>query len=155
MPIERWRPKWDLMRSPFQEFGRMEDEMERVFGRLFRGWPWRAAEATGWAPAVDMTERDDEIVLRADLPGLEQKDIEVNVHDGMITVKGERKEEREAKEKGYHYSERSFGAFVRTLPLPSGIDADKVRATFKNGVLEVHVPRTRESKGKKIEVKAA
>lgn len=150
MAIERWR-------SPFQELSRMEDEMEKTFGRWFRGWPWRAAEERGWgwAPAVDMMERDDEIVLRADLPGLEQKDIEVTVRDGMITIQGERKEEREEKEKGYYYTERSFGAFARTLPLPSGIEEDKVKASFKSGVLEVHLPKAKEVKGKKIEIKAA
>jgi HSP20 family protein len=100
-------------------------------------------------------ERDDEIVLRADLPGLEQKDIEVTVRDGMITIQGERKEEREEKEKGYYYTERSFGAFARTLPLPSGIEEDKVKASFKSGVLEVHLPKAKEVKGKKIEIKAA
>jgi len=143
------------MRSSFQELGRMEREMEDMFGRFFRGWPWRAAEEGGWAPAVDMMEREDEIVLQTDLPGLEQKDVEVTVRDGMITIQGERKEEREEKEKGYYYTERSFGAFTRTLPLPSGIEADKVKATFKNGVLEVHLPRAKEAKGKKIEIKAA
>lgn len=122
MAIERWR-------SPFQELSRMEDEMEKTFGRWFRGWPWRATEERGWgwAPAVDMMERDDEIVLRADLPGLEQKDIEVTVRDGM----------------------------TRTLPLPSGIEEDKVKASFKSGVLEVHLPKAKEVKGKKIEIKAA
>jgi hypothetical protein len=102
-----------------------------------------------------MVDRDDEIVLRADLPGLDEKDIEVRVHDHTLTIQGERKEEKEEKKEDYYFSERSYGAFTRTLPLPAGVEADKVKATFKKGVLEVHLPKAKEAKGKKIEVKAS
>jgi HSP20 family protein len=105
---------------------------------------------------VDMLDQKDEIVLRADLPGLEEKDIDVTVHDGSVTIRGERREETEEKKKDeYYYCERKYGAFSRTLPLPTGIDADKVKATFKRGVLEVHLPKAKEARGRKIEVKAA
>jgi HSP20 family protein len=102
-----------------------------------------------------MVDHDDEIVLRADLPGLEEKDIEVRVHDHTLTIQGERKEEKEEKKEDYYYSERSYGAFARTLSLPAGVEADRVKATFKKGVLEVHLPKAKEAKGKKIEIKAA
>jgi HSP20 family protein len=141
------------MTRPFRELARLEREMEDMFSR-FPTWPWGERER-GWAPAVDMVDRKDEIVLRADLPGLEEKDIEVTVQDSNVTIRGERKEETEEKKDDYYWCERSYGAFVRTLPLPTGIDADKVKATFKNGVLEVHLPKAKEAKGKKIEVKAA
>ena len=104
---------------------------------------------------VDMIDEDDRIVVRADLPGLDEKDIEVTVHDGMLTVRGERKAEKEEKKEGYYYNERSYGMFSRTLPLPAAVEADKVKATFKKGVLEVHLPKAKEAQGKKIEIKAA
>ncbi len=153
MALELWRPR--LMRSPFREMARMQREMEEMFDRFFPGWLWERERERAWAPAVDMIDRKDEIVLRADLPGLEQKDIEVTVQDGMVTIRGERKEEKEEKAEDYYYCERSFGAFARTLPLPSGVDAERVTATFKNGVLEVHVPKAKEAKGRKVEIKAA
>ena len=156
MALEAWRPRWGLMRGgPFREMARMEREMEDVFGRSFREWPWPrlAGEARGWAPAVDMIDRKDEVVLRADLPGLEQKDIEVSVEDGILTVRGERKEEREAKEEDYYCCERWAGTFARSLTLPPGVESEKVKAVFRNGVLEIHLPKTKEAKGKKVEVK--
>lgn len=157
MAIERRRPGWGLMPAdPFRELARMEREMEDLFGRFFRDWPWpRTDVARAWAPAVDMLDRKDEIVLRADLPGLEQKDVRVTVQDGMLTIQGERKEEKEVKEENYYQCERWAGSFARSLALPPGADAEKIKATFKNGVLEVHIPKALEAKGKTIEIKAA
>jgi HSP20 family protein len=153
MALELWRPRL-MARSPFRELARMERDMEEMFGRL-PAWPWGDRERS-WAPEVDMLDQKDEIVLRADLPGLEEKDIDVTVHDGSVTIRGERREETEEKKKDeYYYCERKYGAFSRTLPLPTGIDADKVKATFKRGVLEVHLPKAKEARGRKIEVKAA
>ncbi len=151
MALERWRPRLPVY-SPFRELARLEREMEEMFGRL-PIWPWGDRER-GWAPAVDMVEYDDEIVVRADLPGLEEKDIEVTVQDGTLAIRGERKEDREEKGE-YYYSERCAGAFSRTLALPATVEADRVRATFKKGVLEVHLPKAKEAKGRKIEIKAA
>jgi HSP20 family protein len=142
-----------MARSPFRELARFEREMEDMFGRM-PAWPFGERER-GWAPAVDMVDRQDEIVLRADLPGLAEKDIEVTVEDGGVTIRGERKEETEEKKEDYYYSERTYGMFARTLPLPTSVDADKVKATFKGGVLEVHLPKSKEAKGRKIEIKAA
>jgi HSP20 family protein len=147
MALERWRPR-GLTRSPFRELAR---EMEEAFGRFFpgseeRGYPW--------TPAVDMVDEKDEIVVKADLPGLDQKDIEVTVEDGTLTIRGERKEEKEEKKENYYCAERSYGAFLRSIPLPKGVEADKVKATFKKGVLEIHLPKAKEAKGKTVEVKA-
>jgi len=152
MAIERWWPRWGLTRGPL---GELEREMEDWFGRFAGGWPWPrlAGEFRGGAPAVDLADRKDEVVLRADLPGLEQKDIEVTVEGGMLTIRGERKEEKEEKRENYYHAERWAGRFARSVMLPPGVDADKVKATFKNGVLEVHIPKTKEAKGKKVEVK--
>lgn len=101
-----------------------------------------------------MLDRKDEVVLRADLPGIDQKDIEVTVEQGMLTIRGQRKEEKEVKEQDYSCSGRWTGSFARNLALPPGVDAEKIRATFKNGVGEVHLPKTGEGKGKRVEVKA-
>jgi HSP20 family protein len=151
MALELWRPRL-MDRSPFRDLARLGRDMEEAFG--WPAWPWGERE-TGWAPAVDMIDRKDEIVLRADLPGLAEKDIEVTVQDGSLTIRGERKEEKEEKKEDYYCCERRYGLFARTLPLPAGVEADKVKATFKNGVLEVSMPKAKEAKGKKIEVKAA
>jgi HSP20 family protein len=134
----------------------MEQEMEETFDRFFQGWPWSRgpAEGLGWAPAIDVVDRKDEVVLRADLPGMTEKDVEVTMQDGNLTIRGERKEEKEEKEENYYCCERSYGAFSRALAVPAGVNVGKINATFKNGVLEVHLPKTKEVTGKKIEVKA-
>ncbi len=144
------------MRGPFPRLGRLEHEMENVLGRLFRDWPFPRffGEARGAAPALDMLDRKDEVILRADLPGLEHKDIEVTVEEGMLTIRGERKGEREAREEDFYCCERWAGSFERSLALPPGVDAGKVKAAFKNGVLEVRLPKVEKAKGKRIEIRA-
>jgi HSP20 family protein len=140
--------------GPWRELARMEQEMEEALGRPFPTWPsFHRGDGGTWTPSVDLLDRKEELVLRADLPGLEQKDIEVNVQDGMLTIRGERKEEKEAKEETYYCCERWAGTFTRSIALPPGVDADKVKAGFRNGVLEVHLPKTKEAKAKKIDIK--
>jgi len=155
MAIERWRPGAGPMRGPFRGLGRLEREMEDVFGRLFRDWPFPRVfgEARGVAPALDMLDKKDAVILRADLPGLDQKDIEVNVEEGVLTIRGERKGEETVKEEDYYCCERWAGSFERSLALPSGVDAEKIKATFKQGVLEVRLPKVEKAKGKKIEIR--
>lgn len=152
MALEVWRPKWGLARGPFRD---LEREMDQMFSRFFREWPSprSVGEARGWAPPVDMVDRKDEVLLRADVPGLEQKDIQVTVEDGMLTIKGERKEDKEVKDEEYYAWERWCGSFARSMTLPPGLETDKIRAVFRNGVLEVHLPKSKEAKGKKIEIK--
>lgn len=154
MAIERWRPGFDLMRGPFRELRRLEREMENLFGKFVREWPFPRGigEAPGFAAAVDMADRKEEILLRADLPGLTQKDVEVTVTDGVLYIRGERKEEREAKEEDYYCCERWAGRFERSIALPAGVDADHVRASFKNEILEVHLPKVERAKEKAIPV---
>jgi HSP20 family protein len=136
--------------EPFRAF-------DDLVSRMFDDWlsPRLAGEARGWSPAVDMVDRKDEIVLRADVPGLEQKDIQVDVENGMLTIRGTRQGEREAKEEDYYCCERWAGSFSRTIALPSGIEQDKIKATFKNGVLEVHVPKSPTAASKSIQIQAA
>lgn len=154
MAIQRWRPQRGLMRGPFREMARMEREMEDLFGRFFRNLPLERSlgEERAGAPAIDMIDRKDEVILRADLPGLDQKDIEVMLEEGILTIRGERRQEREVKEEEYYCCERWAGAFARSQPLPPGVDPENIKASFKNGVLEIHLPKTKEAKGKRIEV---
>ena len=152
MALETWRPRLTAW-NPFGDLARIERDIEAAFGRPMR-WPFGDGER-GRAPAVDMIDGQDEIVVRADLPGLDEKDVEVTLQNGALTIRGERKEEKEEKKDNYCYSERSYGAFARTLTLPAGVERDKVKATFTKGVLEVHLPKAKDAKGTKVEVKAA
>lgn len=106
-------------------------------------------------PPIDMYECENSVVLKADLPGISPKDIDITVNEDSITISGERSEEKEVKETDYYRSERSYGRFMRQVPLPSGVDRDKIQATFKDGVLEAVLPLKEGSKQKRIEVKAA
>jgi HSP20 family protein len=107
-----------------------------------------------WLPAVDVSETGDKITVKAEIPGMEAKDIEISMVGDTLTLKGEKKAEREEKEENYHMVERSYGSFSRTMKLPATVDADKVEATYKNGVLTVVLPKKEEVKPKAIEIKA-
>jgi HSP20 family protein len=153
MAMDLWRPRAGLARRRSEPFRTFDDFVNRMFDDWLS--PRVTGEARGWSPAVDMIDQKNEIVLRTDLPGLDQKDIQVNVENGMLTIRGTRDEEREAKDEDYYCCERWSGGFSRTVTLPPGIDPEKISATFKNGVLEVRVPKSSQSVGKSIEVKAA
>ncbi|HEY7553391.1 MAG TPA: Hsp20/alpha crystallin family protein [Candidatus Binatia bacterium] len=146
---------------PFSDLTRWERDMERMmddfFDRRMRPWwPERWLRTEGFTtnvPALDVFEEKDELVVKAELPGMEKDNVEVNLTDHTLTIKGEKKKEEEVKEEKYYRSERSYGSFVRTLQLPADVQADKVKASFKNGVLEVRLPKTEEAKAKEIKVK--
>ena len=106
-----------------------------------------------WAPAVDIIEDDKEFLVKADLPEVKREDLHINVENGMLVIHGERKFEREDKKKRYHRTERSFGSFTRSFSLPEGADSTKIRAEFKDGLLQVHIPKSETAKPKQIEVK--
>ena len=112
--------------------------------RFFADWPFSSAqrEPRTWSPAVDVYEDDKSIVVKADLPDVDEKDIDIHVEDGMLTVKGERKFEKETKDKNFHRVERSYGSFSRSFALPEGVEQDKISAAYNKGVLEVTVPKT-------------
>ena len=148
-------------RRSMMDLGRWEHDMDRMmedfFGRRFRPWwpeRWfRGAEFEMRAPAVDVFEEKDDIVVKAEVPGIDKDNISVTLSDSTLTIKGEKKKEDEVKEENYYRSERSYGAFVRTVALPKEVHADKVKASFKNGVLEVRMPKTEEAKTKEIKEK--
>jgi HSP20 family protein len=149
--IQRFTP---FSASPFGEFSRMQNQLNRLLSSLA---PAQEESMSDWAPEVDIYEDEKGIQVRADIPGIDPKDVKVNVENGMLTVSGERTQEKEEKKENYHRMERSYGSFCRTFSLPDYADADKIEASYKNGVLHVSVPKKAgvESKqGKQIEVRA-
>lgn len=166
MAEEKSKAPAPVERRPLES---LRGEIDRLFEHFDRTWHspfrrsmvdfeplWRSATSWASAPAVDITEKDDAYEVAAELPGMEEKDVNVNVSGGMLTITGEKKEEKEEKKKDYHLSERRYGAFERAFALPPGVDADKIDAAFKNGVLTVTLPKTAEAKTKekKITIKS-
>jgi HSP20 family protein len=145
----------DLIRwNPWNELVSLRERMNRVFDdSLFRSDRRDDLMAMGtWSPAVDMFEKDDQVVIKAELPGLEKKDISLDLTNGVLTLKGERKHENEVKEENYYRREMSCGKFIRSFSLPGDVDADKIKAEFQNGLLTVEVPKPEEYKPKQIPV---
>lgn len=149
----RWG--WD----PFKEMEREMQELTNRFSRMLSSSPARSIGAresvavADWAPSVDISETDEEYLIKAEVPEVDKKDVRVTVQDGLLSIQGERRQEREEKGKRFHRVERSYGTFLRTFDLPDGVDEDKLRAEFKEGMLLVHLPKTEKAKPKAIEVK--
>jgi HSP20 family protein len=134
--------------SPFQMLRRMQDEMDRTFGSFF-GQPWGGGGAQGianWSPSVDVYETDKEIVVKAEVPGVEPEDIEVYCTEDALVLRGESRREDERQEGGTHRIERRYGRFERQIPLPPGAIPDQAQANFRNGVLELRIPKSEEAR---------
>jgi HSP20 family protein len=145
MTITRWDPFHDLMS--------IQDRVNRLFQEtMARQRGQESIEGGQWAPAVDIFETGDRIVLRADLPGMEQNDIELRVDDNILTLRGERRAPGDVKPEDLHRAERPYGPFVRSFSLPINVDQSGIRAVQKNGVLEVVLPKKQESKARAIKV---
>ena len=140
---------------PWTGMTSLRREMDRLFDRFLE--PARSEMPTlgEWEPTVDVSENKDAVIVKAELPGVEQKDIAVSLQDGVLTIKGEKVAEKEEKDKRYHRVERSYGAFVRSMRLPAAVEIATVRATFKDGVVTITLPKAPEAKGTTIPVKAA
>lgn len=151
--IAPWRPFTDMMRWERDMEQLFDDFMTRRIRPFWdeRWWPARILGVS--APALDLYEEKDYIVAKVELPGMTKEDIEVNISDGQLTVKGEKKKEEEIKEEDYYRSERAYGAFSRTVELPKGIEVEKAQASFRNGVLEIRLPKSEEAKKREIPVK--
>ena len=141
--------RWD----PFRDMVTLKERMNRLFEDYY---PARKEErdmvASTWAPAVDIYETENELVLSAELPGIEDEDIEIKVEDNTLTLKGQRKFEKETKEENYHRIERSYGSFMRSFTLPAYIDQDKIEAQHDQGVLKITMPKKMESKPRNVMV---
>jgi HSP20 family protein len=123
-------------------------EIDRVFDAFFG----QTDRGRRWVPPIDLVEAEDHFVLKADLPGLAEGDVNIEVQDGTLTISGERKAEHEQREKGWYRIERSFGSFNRSMTLPDGVDPDRIDASFANGVLEVRIPKPEERKPRRISI---
>lgn len=143
-------------RSVASPFMSLQHEIDRLFEDFSRGFPTITGNgATALMPSMDVTETDKEIEITAELPGLEEKDVQINIADNILTIRGEKKAEKEQKDKNYRLVERSYGSFERTLELPEGVNADAIKANISKGLLKVTVPKPAPTQAKKIEVKSA
>jgi len=155
MAIEMWRPRRSLQHwRPFANLDEWEQRLDDMFGPShtpfsgLRG-PWHEME---WTPSIEVFDRDDKLVVKAELPGMNEDDIDVSVEDNTLTIKGERKAENEVKEEEYYRCERFYGSFFRAIPLPSRVDAEGIEANYEDGILEITFPKVGEEKSKKIKV---
>ncbi|MCX7831875.1 MAG: Hsp20/alpha crystallin family protein [Actinobacteria bacterium] len=140
--------RWD----PWRELLNMRDELDRIFERFFVPSEIESRELT-WSPSVEMYETDNELVVKAELPGLSSKDVDITLTDDALTIKGEKKESEEVKGENYYRKETRYGSFHRTIPIPLPIKKEDVKASFKDGVLEIRLPKAKEStKGIKIKI---
>jgi len=154
MSLIRWNPSRDLATFPSQLFN-MQKEMNRLFDNLFQ--PENADDfplaASAWSPAVDIAESDAAFVVKMELPGVAKEDVRITMEQNILTVKGEKKQEKESKTPDYHRVERSYGSFQRSFTLPSTVTADRVDASFRDGILSITLPKAEASRPKEIEVK--
>jgi HSP20 family protein len=141
--------RWD----PFRNLSGLQEQVNRLFESNFRGHSDESALTT-WAPSVDIYETENELVLKADLPEVTEKDIDIHVENNMLTVRGERKFEQKVKEENYLRVERAYGAFSRSFSLPNTVDTEAIKAEYKNGVLTVIMPKRAESKPKQVKINA-
>lgn len=141
--------------NPIRELGSLENRLDRLFGIT---WPSKNGEkesmtVSQWTPLVDISEDATEYLVKAELPELKKEEVKVSVENGVLTISGERKSEKEEKGKKYHRIERSYGSFLRSFTLPEAVNADKVSAEFKDGLLSVHLPKDEKARPRSIEVK--
>ena len=146
MSIMRWRPRGDLFS--------VRNEMNRLFDNFFTGWPEpRKGLLEGeWAPSIDVTETEGEITVTAELPGVKQEEVDITITDDVLTLKGQKKEEKEVKDRNYHRIERSYGSFQRSVRLPTDVQAGEAKAAYKDGILTITIPKAEEAKPKQIKI---
>ena len=145
MELVRWKPRRDVLS--------VHDEMDRAMDRLLRSWV-PASEYSGldWNPRVDIAEGDDRFVVKAELPGVDKDNIEIDLVDGNLVLQGEKKQESEAEGKSFYRVERSYGSFKRVFALPARVDVESVSASFEDGVLSISIPKIGEAKSRKIQI---
>ena len=141
--------RWD----PFQDLSILQNRMNRLFGDTFSQATTGEDGSQSWSPTVDIFERGDDLVLRAEVPGVGKDDLALKVEGNTLTLRGERKRDESVSDESYHRIERHYGAFTRSFTLPSSVDASGIQATFKDGVLDVVLPKAEDAKPRRIEVK--
>lgn len=153
MSLVRWNPARELATWPSDLFG-IQREMNRMFDNAFH-FDTRDEDSAfnAWTPAVDIAEHDDQFVVKAELPGVSKEDVKITLENNILTIYGEKKQEKETKKENYHRVERSYGSFQRSFTLPTTVKSDKIDAVYKDGVLQIALPKAEEAKPKQIEVK--
>ncbi|MCS7229148.1 MAG: Hsp20/alpha crystallin family protein [Candidatus Kryptonium sp.] len=150
MALMKWSPIRDLATEIFD----LQREINKMFDRFFRGFEEEEEiRVMKWSPRVDISETDDEYIVRAEIPGVNKDDIKITIKENMLTISGEKKQEKETKNENFHRIERVYGSFSRSFTLPSAVKVDKVEAKFKDGVLTIKLPKVEEAKAKEIEIK--
>jgi len=156
MTLTRWhKPEQNWTVSPFRRMSTLRDEIDNIFDRTFGQLFENTAQTrllSGWVPAIDLIEDKDTLTVKCEVPGMKKEDIEISLHEGFLTISGERKHEEHKKEGEVYRTERYEGRFSRSLALPSKVEADKINATYKDGVLTVVLPKAEEAKPKQIQV---
>ncbi len=152
MALIRWNPTHDLLPIPSDMLS-MQREINRMFDSLFRGSLADTEELTAWSPSVDVAERENDLVVKVELPGVSKDEVKITLQDNMLSIRGEKKQEKEAKDANFHRVERTYGSFQRTFTLPAPVKADKVDASYKDGILTITLPKAEEAKAKQIEVR--
>ncbi|HKN37127.1 MAG TPA: Hsp20/alpha crystallin family protein [Terriglobales bacterium] len=145
MAIVRW--------DPFRDLNMLQDRMNRLFDDAGRTWRTdEPAATTSWSPSVDIFETEGEIVVKAELPGMDRKDIQLNLENNVLSLRGERKFQKETKDDNYHRIERSYGVFSRAFSIPATVDEERIRADYKDGVLKIVLPKKDQAKPKQIKI---
>ena len=146
MALVRWRPARDFLN--------IRDEIDRMFDEFFGTLPERVTTGLEnvWTPSVDISETDNDIIVTAELPGVKKDDVKISLQDNVLTIRGEKKQEKEEKNENYHRVERAYGVFQRSFTLPTTVDPKKIKATFKDGVLKIKLPKTEEARMKEIPI---
>jgi len=153
MSLVRWNPARELAAWPSDLFG-IQREMNRLFDNFFRGDVKDGDLAmSSWTPAIDIAEHDNEYIVKAELPGVSRDDVKITLESNILTIRGEKRIDKETKEENYHRIERSYGSFQRSFTLPTTVKNDKIDAVYKDGILTVSLPKAEEAKPKQIEVK--
>jgi len=146
MNLVRW--------SPFREMSILQNQMNRLFENSLEGWSAETEGTGAWAPSADIYETDNDLVLEADLPGIDPKQIDIRVENNILAIRGERRFEPKVERENFHRVERSYGTFARAFTLSTAVDAEKIRATYKNGVLNITLPKAEQAKPRRIQIAA-
>jgi HSP20 family protein len=137
---------------PMRELTSLREEMDQLWNCMFRDWPTMEFPRGDWIPSFDVSETKDNVVVKAEVPGMDPKDIDISLADGILTLRGEKKD-REEKEENYYLTESRYGSFSRSIRLPHEVQSDKIKANYKNGVLKVTMPKSEEAKKKEVKIK--
>jgi HSP20 family protein len=139
--------------KPFRELSAIRDETHKIWNRFFREGALEPSQGA-WAPALDVSETKDNIVVKAEIPGMDAKNIEISLSGDILTIKGEKKQEKEEKDEDYHLVDRSYGSFYRSIHLPQEVQGNKITAKCKDGILKIDMPKSEKAKAKEIKIKA-